>query len=205
MRLILIRHGQTEWNTLRKTQGLTDIPLDKKGVLQAQMLQSRLADEQINACYTSPLVRASETAKIIVAPHGIPVTQSYDLIERDFGAWEGLTIAELYEQYAGDMELWKKDPFACTPPRAENLRAVQKRCVNFISEIKQKHEKETVLVVSHSVPLRVMVAGLIGLKDECLHNIEIDNAAYSEIVCKSQRNVLRMLNCSSHLDGKDQP
>ena len=200
MRVLLIRHGQTIWNSEYRTQGRTDIPLDEMGVRQAVCLAERLFQEPVSAVYTSPLKRATETAEAVAKLHGLSVIPANELIERDFGAWEGKTLAELAAQYGDALDLWRDDPYACVPEGAEDLYAVQARVEAFCGLLLCTHAPEsTIVVVSHSVPLRVLLAQLIGLPKESLHSIEIINAAYTEVWLEQCRNVLHVLNDTSHL------
>lgn len=195
MKLLLIRHGQTEWNKALRTQGRTDIPLSEAGVLQAETLAGRLASVPVRALYSSPLQRAAQTARILSRAHGIRVQEDAALIERDFGDWEGLPFATLEQQYPKEMALWRTDPLSCTPPNAEPLCDVYARCEAFLAMLRAQYEKEdTVLIVSHSVPLRIMLMLLIGLPAGSLHNIQINNAAYTELVVSQRRGILTALN-----------
>ena len=88
MRLILVRHGQTEWNQLGRIQGRTDIPLNDTGIMQARAAGEWLSQRRIDAVYSSPMQRAFDTATEIARPHGLPVISRDDIIETDFGPWE---------------------------------------------------------------------------------------------------------------------
>ncbi|MDL2236034.1 histidine phosphatase family protein [Christensenellaceae bacterium OttesenSCG-928-L17] len=200
MRLLLVRHGQTVWNTERRTQGRTDIPLDETGLLQAERLAERLSFERVDAVYTSPLSRAKAMAHMVAARHKLDAIASDTLIERDFGVWEGMTIHELRAQYGEALRVWQNDPYACVPENAETLHCVRTRCAAFLERIKTTHEPdETVVVISHSVPLRILIALLINLPECSLHSIEVENAAYTEVQLKKHRNVLCVLNDTAHL------
>lgn len=202
MKLILIRHGQTTWNTERRTQGRTDIPLNEEGRLQAARLALRLEKENIIAIYTSPLSRASETANIIAAGHNCPPTHSDFLLERDFGIWEGEAFSMLREKYPDEIREWEENPAGITPENGETFESVHKRCLEFIELIKQTHSKDdTVVVVGHSVPIRIMIAHFIGLDQKNMHNIHLDNASYNELKLGSKRSALYSLNDCSHLNG----
>ncbi|MBI4759502.1 MAG: histidine phosphatase family protein, partial [Chloroflexi bacterium] len=98
MRLLLVRHGETDWNAEERYQGTTDVPLSAQGRAQAQALTSRMAGEVLDAIYASDLQRAWQTAEVIAAPHGLPVRPEPRLREIDFGAWEGLTFDEIRQR-----------------------------------------------------------------------------------------------------------
>lgn len=200
MNLLLMRHGQTEWNKAMRTQGRTDIPLDETGRMQAAHAAERLKDARLDAVYTSPLLRARQTAEAVAAPHGLPVIPHALLVERDFGVWEGEEFSALNSKYPDGIRLWREDPVAYTPERAETLADVLERATVFLEELRARHgEEETVLVVSHSIPLRLMVAHLIGLAPKHIHSLRMDNAAYTEVLLREKYNTLLVLNDTGHL------
>ena len=97
--ILLARHGETDWNVERRVQGHSDTPLNDTGRAQARALAEELAGEPIDAVYSSDLVRAHETARIVAAQRGLEVTAIRDLRERNFGTWEGLTDEEIYVRH----------------------------------------------------------------------------------------------------------
>ena len=201
MKLILIRHGQTVWNTQMRTQGRTDIPLDDTGRSQAERVALRLADIPLDAIYCSPLSRARDTAAAIAQPHGMEVLEHPLLMERDFGIWEGEPFQMLIEKYPEGIRQWERDPVAYTPQDAEPLSDMLARCISFLEEMRGHHtDVDTVLIVSHSIPLRLMVAHLIGLEPRRIHSIRLDNAAYTEVRLGEKYNVLTVLNYTGHLN-----
>ncbi len=200
MNLLLMRHGQTEWNQAMRTQGRTDIPLDETGRMQAMLAAERLKGARLDAVYTSPLLRARQTAEAIAIPHGLSVIPHPLLVERDFGIWEGEEFSALANKYPDGIRLWREDPVAYTPEKAETLADVLARATAFLEELRAQHgEEETVLVVSHSIPLRLMVAHLIGLAPKYIHSLRMDNAAYTEVLLREKYNTLLVLNDTGHL------
>ena len=99
MRLILIRHGETEWNTQHRAQGRTDIPLNERGKAQAQALGAHFAEETVDLVLSSPLSRAYETAKAVADAAGAPIETAEDLTEIQFGVWEGLSFDDIRKNY----------------------------------------------------------------------------------------------------------
>jgi len=200
MKLILIRHGQTVWNTQMKTQGRTDIMLDEIGRIQSEKLAERVRTLKLRAVYSSPLSRAKETAKLIADLHGLDVISHELLMERDFGAWEGTPFKTLMEKYPDEVKSWEKDPFAYTPPDAEPLSKVLSRCVAFLDEVYKTYTiDDTVLAVGHSIPLRLMIAHSIGLSPLKIHSLRLDNAAYTELKLRENYNILTVFNDTEHL------
>lgn len=201
MNLLLMRHGQTEWNHTMRTQGRTDIPLDETGRLQAAFAAERLRNAHLDAVYTSPLLRARQTAEAVASRHGLPIIPNPLLVERDFGIWEGEEFSALVNRYPDAVRLWREDPVAYTPENAESLTDVLARCTAFLKELCARHaDEETVLVVGHSIPLRLIVAHLIGLAPRYIHSLRMDNAAYTELALREKYNTLMVLNDTGHLE-----
>lgn len=108
MKLYLIRHGQTLWNSEGKIQGKTDIPLNETGLLQAELLAEAMERYPVTAVYASPLKRAYQTAECVAGRQGLSVIAEEGLREVDFGFWEGMTWSEIEERYPEDFALWDK-------------------------------------------------------------------------------------------------
>ena len=121
MKLILVRHGETEWNMQQRFQGHLDIPLNSKGQWQARQAARALADQSIDHLFSSDLLRAQATARSIADTCGCAVQTDSRLREKGFGAWEGLTYAEIMERDAEGYKRWLEDPSVYTPVGGEGL------------------------------------------------------------------------------------
>ena len=200
MRLIIVRHGETEWNRQRRTQGVTDIDLTVRGMRQAKRLGYRLRGMSVKCVFTSPLRRALDTAKALAAPSKIPVILDNDLKEIRFGEWEGLTFDEIGSNYPEELRIWNENPPLCRPPGdAETLTEVAERVEGFIRRIRTQYEESTVVAVSHSIPCKLMVASAIGLPLQNLHSLRMDNVSMSMIDFYEDKSVLRLFNDTTHL------
>jgi len=144
--LILVRHGETDWNFERRVQGHSDRPLNEKGRAQAHDLAEALAGEQLDAVYSSDLVRAHETARIVAERHRLEVTVVPDLREKNFGTWEGFTDDEIVARF----------PEARGGPwgDAETSEDLSERVLAALQRIADAHAGERVLVVSHGGSMR---------------------------------------------------
>jgi broad specificity phosphatase PhoE len=160
MRLYFSRHGMTEWNDDGKMQGRTDVPLNEAGILQARLLAQKLAHIPLKAIYSSPLSRAMRTAEIIARPHNLEVIAVPALQEADFGKWEGLTIEEIKSGWGDELERWYEGK--SLPPEGEGILEMQRRVVEFIEELKEKHKGEEILLVAHGGPIRAFVCHILG-------------------------------------------
>ncbi len=152
--ILLVRHGETDWNAERRVQGKTDRPLNDTGRAQARALADQLAAVPLAAVYSSDLSRALETARVVADARDLHVTPEPGLRERDFGTWEGLTDVEILERF----------PESRTGPwgDAETRDELELRVLAALRRISESHPGETVLVVTHGGPLRAMLAHVSG-------------------------------------------
>ena len=145
--LLLVRHGETDWNADGRLQGHTDRPLSEFGRRQARQLAEELADEELDAIYASDLSRARETAEIVGARLGLAVDLDPDLREKDWGSWEGLTTVERERvEFAG-----------------ETTQAHEKRILGALRRIADRHPGGQVLVVTHGGSMRRVQTVALGM------------------------------------------
>jgi broad specificity phosphatase PhoE len=157
-RLILIRHGETDWNVARRYFGVSDVPLNDNGRRLAEETARALFSESISAVYTSDLSRAAETARIIAAERNLLVFEDVRLREMDFGPFEGMTYDEMMTRKRPAAVAWIDDPFTCTLPGAEPFDKLKGRVESFLSDLLQHRSGESVVVVTHGGPFRVFWA-----------------------------------------------
>jgi len=202
MRLILIRHGETEWNTQHRAQGRTDIPLNERGRAQAQALGNHFAGETIDLVLSSPLSRAYETAKAVADAAGAPIKTAEDLTEIQFGVWEGLSFDDIRKNYPELMKQWRECPYSCDIPNAESPEEVMLRVVPYLKKVVEENPGKTIAVVSHTLPLKVALASFMGLPFDNIHVFRLDNTGYSELEFREDgKCILTNLNVSTHLKG----
>ena len=155
--LLLVRHGETDWNAEGRLQGHTDRPLNDYGRQQAKELAERLAGEGADAIYASDLVRAKETAEIVGERLGLPVVIDADLREKNWGNWEGLTGDErVHIEFEGESTADHRDRM---------MRAVRR--------IAERHPRQRVVVVTHGGSLRRVQAAVNGVADPVIDNCEV--------------------------------
>ena len=201
-RLLLVRHGETEWNVARRFQGQTDSPLTERGRWQAQRLAERLRHVPISAVYSSDLERTLATARVVAAPHGLPIVTAPAFREGHFGAYEGWTFAELVERYGEAVTRWAADPLDLAPPGGETLRQLQARVAGFIRTTVERHAGETVLLVGHGGSVRAAVIEALGLDLRRFRSLRMDNTSLSIVESDNQFDVLLLFNDTAHLiDG----
>jgi len=150
-KLILVRHGQTDWNLNKRIQSYTDIPLNELGRKQAQDTAIKLRDVKIDVIYSSPLSRAYETAKIIAQYHnGIELIKEPAFTELNMGKWEGLFSKEAQECIP-ECSQWLKDPFSVTPPSGESTLDLKKRLISKLTEITKLWQDKNICLVAHQM------------------------------------------------------
>jgi broad specificity phosphatase PhoE len=158
--LLLVRHGETDWNRDGRWQGQSDTELNAVGRRQSHELAGEL--DGIDVVYSSDLARARETAEVIADELGLEVSFDGRLRERGFGAWEGLTTAEIEADFRDAHRRWRagEGPGA---DDAEPFDAFAERVASFLAEVLERHPDETVLVVAHGGSIRVIHAVASGL------------------------------------------
>ena len=158
--LLLARHGETDWNRDGRWQGHSDTPLNELGRRQARELAAQL--DGLDALYSSDLARARETAEIVAERLGLEVRTDSRLRERSFGAWEGLTSAEIEDRFAEGHRRWQTgESFGADD--AEPFDVFAARIHAFLEDVLQQHPGEEVLVISHGGSIRVIHALAAGL------------------------------------------
>lgn len=199
-RLLLVRHGLTDWNAAQRFQGHCDIPLNQAGQRQASALAERLAGEFFQAIVTSDLQRAQATALAIAACQTCPVVIEARLREIGFGDWEGLTYAEIAICDPSGLVAWEEDILENAPPGGETLNQLAGRVQAALDELLLAHEGETLLLVAHGGPLQVLVCLALGLPLEMYWHFHLSPGSLSEIAVYPQGAIVNLLNDTCHLE-----
>jgi len=204
-RLILIRHGETEWNETRRFQGISDIPLSPKGMDQALALARSLEKERLAAIYTSPLIRARQTAACLARHHSCPLVVIEDLKELNQGRLEGLTGEDLRRDFPGFISKWMAEPGETVLPGGESLGDLQRRAWIRIEDLLQKHPEETVAVVAHSFVILTVLCRALELPLQAFRRFRQDPTAKSILEFSERGASLRCLNDTCHLNLEPLP
>ncbi|MBU5437593.1 histidine phosphatase family protein [Tissierella sp. MSJ-40] len=199
IKLYLIRHGQSEWNELKKIQGQKNTLLTQKGKKQASLLGKRLIDENIDIIYSSDLVRAFETANIIGEVIDKDVIPIKDLREINFGPWEGLTTGELHKQFKEEHLIWMKEPHNLKMQGLETLEELRERAMKCIEPILLENNDKNIAIVSHSATLKTLILGLLDMDLSFYNKISLNNVSLSIIECRDYNRVLTLFNDTCHL------
>lgn len=204
-RLIMVRHGQTEWNRLGRYQGQSDIELNETGLRQAQQAAKRLAREKINAIYCSDLKRARQTAEIIASKHNLTDTirESPLLREMNFGDYEGLTFDQIDPKFqfifSADPS-WRSAGPNVRSPNGESIADLAARVKQFTREMLSKHAPdETIIIAAHGGPLQVLICHLLEIGLDHWWQIRLSGASISIVETYPQGTSVILLNGVSHL------
>ncbi|MGB9804330.1 alpha-ribazole phosphatase [Desulfofundulus sp.] len=200
-RIYLVRHGETIWNAQFRFQGHSDIALSPRGLEQARALAARLSGESFTAFYSSDLQRALDTARILAEPHGLPVVTLKALREINFGVWEGLTVAEIQNSYARELQEWWQNPLHTRIPGGETLAEVADRVTGGVREIVERHSDGQVVVVCHGGCIRTLVGSVLGMDLNQYWRLGVNNACLSILEFYSwEKGILTLFNDCSHLE-----
>lgn len=198
---VLLRHGDTRLSPEHRFSGLCDLPLSADGTRQAEAAARRLASgARIDAVVTSPLRRAAATAAIAATELGLTAVTDDDLRETDFGEWEGLTLAEIQQRWPAAVAAWQHNPQQA-PPGGESFAATAQRVYQACDRLLRDHRGQTVLVVSHITPIKILLCRALDVPLVTLYRIYLGPACINEIQWHDHEfAAVRRVNDTSHLE-----
>jgi probable phosphoglycerate mutase len=208
--ILLIRHGETAWNRMRRMQGHIDIGLNDEGQRQARSLARALQSERPAAIYASDLQRARNTAQAVADIHQLPVHIDSALRERCYGAFEGLMYDEISLQHPEAFALWQsRDPQARFPAgerEAETLEEFHQRSVDVVSRIAQQHPDQRIVIVTHGGVLDCLYRAAHDLSITSPRDFAILNAAINRLQWDGHQFRVQQWADATHLeaDGLDE-
>jgi len=207
IKLILIRHGESDGNVQRKFCGFKDVCLTKKGIWQAERLAYRLKGLSVDAVYCSDLKRACHTAEIIFRDRGIDIVTNPKFREMNFGIWEGYTFEEVKSKYGyGDeFNLWLENiNEKINILQGESLVDLNNRVMTELDKIFKKHQKtnkdDTIAIICHGGTVRVILCNVLNLELKYMYRIEQYPTALNIIDYYDNRGFISLLNDTSHLE-----
>jgi probable phosphoglycerate mutase len=201
MRIYLVRHGETEWNKTRRFQGRSNLPLNPKGIKQVRALALALKNKPLKAIYSSPLIRALETARLIRVFHpSIPIFEEKGLIEMDLGEFDGMKARDWAEQYPDFRKAWDENPASVKIPGGESLKEVQIRAKDTLKRITHVYSPDTsILVSSHNFVNLTLLCDLLEIPLHRFRELRQENAAFNVICKKANQFTVELVNERSHL------
>lgn len=204
LRLLLVRHGETEWNVQGRYQGHSDLPLNPKGLEQAQRLSARLKSQNLDFVFSSDLQRANQTAQILVRDRSLQVQTTPQLRELNFGMLEGHTFNEALQLWPAMIDTWLQDHNQ-PPQGGERIDDFKQRVSLFYNDLRQNYEQKTVLIVAHGGPLREIIQLLLSANTTLAPTwwIDLDHASLSEFQVDPKTTIINRLNDAGHLVNSD--
>ncbi|AUS99865.1 histidine phosphatase family protein [Nostoc sp. CENA543] len=208
VRLLLVRHGETQWNRETRFQGQIDVPLNDNGRQQAQKAGEFLQNVAIDFAVSSTMARPKETAEIILQHHpDVNLELQAGLREISHGLWEGKLEVEIDQEFPGELHLWRTAPATVQMPEGENLQQVWERSTatwQAIVESALANQRQTGLIVAHDATNKTLLCHILGLPADNFWNFRQGNGAVSVIDYPAGLNglpVLQAMNITSHLSG----
>ena len=193
MRLVLVRHGETEWNLQGRYQGRADTELSARGVRTARRAAARLASRHFGLIVASPLRRAAATAAVIAATlGGLPTLFDERLAEIDFGEWQGLTQSEVKSQWPEMLRCWKRAPETFRFPDGESLAEALERLRGFVRHPPWRQDEGDVLAVSHAGAIRLAVLSAEGRPLSQFRDFAVDAGAIHEFEWRAGGDLCRV-------------
>ncbi|WP_354635177.1 histidine phosphatase family protein [Planktothricoides raciborskii] len=203
MKMIIVRHGEAEWNLQDRAMGQLDSPLTPKGIRQAYALGDRLRRLSFTTLYSSDLGRAAETANIIASICDKKVIFNSELREWNFGIFQGLTLPEMHEKFPQERQDYERNVFEYLIPEGESLRQLRQRSFRVLTAIAQRHSDETVVVVTHGGILMCFFEEVLGIIHKKPLPFQQDNANFCAFEYVNGGWSLMVWNDISHLETMD--
>lgn len=199
MRLILVRHGQTEWNAGGRYQGQSNVALSETGRKQAISLAEHFPVNALDAIYASDLDRAKETAECVGQKLGVAVRMESAFRELSFGDWEGLTYQEISSRWPEEADKLFTAPDELVISNGETFQELQKRALDKIHLLYEKHIDQTVAIFAHGAINKTILAGLMHIPLHYLWSLRQDNTAVNILRLDGRYVLVELINSTSHL------
>jgi broad specificity phosphatase PhoE len=199
--IILVRHGQTEWNRVERFRGRADVPLNKTGLAQAEATGLRILGEwQPSVVYSNPLSRAVKTAEAIAKHFDLSVQIHPDLADIDYGEWQGLTPNEVQDRWPAELQAWYQQPDQAIIPGGETLAQLRSRSMRAVNELSARHAEQTIVLVEHTVINHIILLGVLGLGNERFWHIKQDTCAIN--VFEAEKGDFVLVSLTRYLSFK---
>ena len=199
-KIVLVRHGETVWNTERKWQGYKNSPLTQNGIDQARAVAQRLKEMSFTTLYSSPLGRAMQTAEIISEATHHEIIKVSGIMERSTGVFEGLSIDEIKANYPDELQDFENSGPDYAPPGGESARQHEQRVMQSLTELAARHPNEQVLVVTHGGVLNRLLRNVLGIGLDTPRNFKIMNTSINVFGFTDNKWELHTWGDISHLD-----
>lgn len=205
MELILVRHGETDWNKGAVFRGHEDVRLNATGIAQADAVAEALKERVFEAIHSSPLKRAVVTATRIAIPHQIDIKVNNGFVDINYGTWQGVRESTVQRKNPAAYERWMKSPAKMKFPGGDKMPKAWKRVNSALRELLMIHGLGTVVIVSHRIPLKFMTAYLLGRGYDYFPKVRHDPCAISIFTIEEKKYTAVVLNDTRHLTGLHLP
>lgn len=200
MYIYIVRHGQSMGNLKGGFAGHTDYPLSELGHKQARLTADYLKDVHIEAVISSTLTRAKQTAEPIASDRGLSVIPDKDFMEMNFGDWEGMSIADVEEQYDGAFTIWKTQMYKTVCPGGESTLSCYERAVKALKKTAEKYDGQDICITTHGAIIKCLTCWLRGMPIEQMQDIPwADNASVMKLEHKDGKFTILYENQSDHM------
>ena len=204
MNLVLVRHGETDWNKLGRFQGQGDISLNSLGMAQAKETARAVASYKHTAVYSSPLRRTMQVAEEISRMGGMRVVGVAGFQELDLGDLDGVSGEEMRSGWPEVLTAWHEDPAGVSMPNGESLGELQERAWNALVELENAHpQEEALIIVSHNFAIRALVCKVLGMPLTNFHRMSLSLSSISVVESDQQEHKLTCFNSTSHLSPEN--
>jgi broad specificity phosphatase PhoE len=197
--ILLIRHGETDWNRAKVFRGRHDVPLNDNGRTQAGLVAEALRCREIDAAYTSPLSRATETACITLDPHRLVAVAEPAFTDFDYGEWTGHAETDVAVKWPEELEQWQTIPQCAQPPGGDTLQDVYNRAFNTLEGLAASCHGQTVAVFAHRVVNKLLALGVLGLGLERFPFMMQGNCCINEFERTDNGWLIHCLNDTAHM------
>jgi len=208
VKILLIRHGESEANIYHKFSGSMDVKLTEKGIWQAARLANRLQEEKIDQVYCSTLTRAKHTAEIVFKSRKKKIISNAGFMEMNFGIWEGLTYEEVKSKFGLSEDYFSWQPYINIKvpiPEGESIIKLNERVMHAFTGILDKHKAskkdETIAIVCHGGTIRIILLNALNMELEKIWNLAQDSTALNIIYYDNGPAIVKLVNDTSHLDN----
>jgi len=199
--IILIRHGQTEFNKKNIFRGHIDVPLDNSGKIQAESNGKLLKEMDFDTIYTSPLIRAKQTSEIInkYQSKNVSTMVDYGFIDLNYGTWEGKTEEEIKALFPEHYFQWETNPFKTKIPDGESLNDAEKRSWLSLKKIISKNENQIICIITHRVICKLLICKILGISKSGFWKIKQDTSCINIIEYSEKKFSVLKLNYNSNV------
>lgn len=207
MEILLIRHGETQWNRELVFRGRRDIPLSERGLRQAELLARRLQDCKIDAIFSSPLSRALQTGQPTADALGLTVYPEDAINDLDFGLWSGLSVDQVKAKYPEQFEKWRANPLEMDFPEGDSLRDARLRSFDWLKRISGE-DYARIALVTHKVILKLLILSVLDAPERAYWQIHLGTCSISSLSSRDEMLEINYLNDTHHYDeigGDDLP